>query len=448
MKILSTVLLVIFSSVGITGPFFIPGSISTAAIVDVSELDGGYREVRELLLAPSFVPEEEIYTHIAGGYFSIFDSKTGRIRKSRMKDLPPLKQENLNSAVKDSGSLKIVLSKLGYESRFVYLLEGKLILSTGSKDDEIFNLKKLDYVQIPGSVVPSYRLSAVNPENNRKASLITTTLGTDVPVMIGKLYIEDNTGIESFDIRICGRNANEAESHLCKKMEFVSDFTYEQVGYRDPISRSEESESESLSLNFGKGATDLEKEIAGRAIVLALSRYRKMGFEFPELKLPKVYFEAPVNWEEKVLENTIAIYNTEKQYVLMMPFSSTSFQDQDILGTRGNEDVYFSILFHEFCHHLNHLINPLIAPHHDEFVACALQLSTLPEGLRKQVVDNFGGTVFERRSDISLLTYISTPKQFQVASYLFGSSHESQVKLIILNSHKMMIRDPFLVKRT
>ncbi len=224
MKILCSILFIIFSSVGITDSFYAPGSLSTAAIVS------------ELILAPSFVPEEEIYTHIAGGYFSVFDAKTGRIRKSSTIGLPPLKQGDQDSAVKDSGSLKIVLSNLEYKSRFVYLPEGKLILSKGSEDAEIYNLKKLDYVQIPGSVVPAYRLSAVNPENNRKASLITTTHGTDVPVMIGKLYIEDNTGIDSFDIRICGRNANEAESHLCKKMEFVSDFTYEQVQEYDPES--------------------------------------------------------------------------------------------------------------------------------------------------------------------------------------------------------------------
>jgi hypothetical protein len=239
MKILSTVLFVIFSSVGITGPLFTPGSLPTTSIVDVRDLNSGNREVRELLLAPSFVPEEETYTHIAGGYFSFFDSKTGRIRKSSMICLSSLKRENMDSTAKASGSLKIVLSNLGYESRFVYLLEGELILSKGSKDAEIFNLKKLDYMQIPGSDIPAYRLSAVNPENNRKASLIATTHGTDVPKLIGSLYIEDNAGIESFDIRIYGRNAYEAESHLCKKIEFVFQFTYDSVWNRVPINGSE-----------------------------------------------------------------------------------------------------------------------------------------------------------------------------------------------------------------
>ena len=96
MKILSSILFVIFSSVGITGSLFTPDSLSTAVIVDVSEFNSRNREVCELLLAPSFVPEEEIYTHIAGGYFSVFDSKTGRIKKSSMTGLPPLEQEKLD----------------------------------------------------------------------------------------------------------------------------------------------------------------------------------------------------------------------------------------------------------------------------------------------------------------------------------------------------------------
>jgi len=250
MKTISAVFLIFFSLVGIRGSLFTPKSLATASIVNVRELNRRDREVRELLSAPSFVPVEELYIHIAGGYFSFFESKTGQIRKSSMIGLPSSKRENLDGTAKVSGSLKIVLSKLGYESRFVYLPEGELILSKGSKDAEIFNLKKLDYVQIPGSDIPVYRLSAVNPENNRKVSLIATAYGTDIPKLIGNLYIEDNDDLESFDIRICGRNAYEAESHLWKKIEIVSQFTYDQV---------QEHDSELLSLSLGDSASEFEK---------------------------------------------------------------------------------------------------------------------------------------------------------------------------------------------
>lgn len=435
MMIINAVFLILFSLVGITGSLFTPNSLVTVAIVNVRELNHRDMDVRELLSAPSFVPEEELYIHIAGGYFSFFESKTGQISKSSMIGLPSSKREDLDGTAKVSGSLKIVLSKLMYESRFVYLPKGKLIISKGSKDIEIFNLKKLDYVRIPGSDIPVYRLSAVNPENNRKASLIATAYGTDVPRLIGNLYIEDNNNLESFDIRIYGRNENEAEGHLWKKIEIVSQFTSDQVQKHD---------SELLSLSFGDGITDIEKEIAGRAFTLALLRYNEMGFKFPELELLKVYFHAPADWEEDVPENTIALYNDVDQYILMPPFDSKFFQERNILGTRGNKDIYFSILFHEFCHYLNKQANPRIARHHDEFIACALQLLILPERLRNRIVDDYSGLVFKNRNDISLLSYINTPKEFQVASFLFYNNHETQMKRIILKSH-LVIRDPFLI---
>jgi hypothetical protein len=432
---IKAVLIIFFSLGGITGSLFTPKPLASVEIVNITELNLREMKVRKLLSAPSFVPEEELYIHIAGGYFSYFESKTGRTSKPNIVSLPNSKQEFSNTTAKDSGSIKIVLSKLGYESRFVYLPKGKLIFSNGSKDNEIFILNKLDYVQIPGSDTPVYRLSAVNPENNRKASLITTPIGTDVPRLIGNLYIEDNNNLESFDIRIYGRNENEAERHLWKKIEIVSQFTSDQV---------QEHDSELLSLSFGDGITDVEKQIAGRAFTLALLQYNEMGFKFPELELLKVYFRAPADWKEDVPENTIAFYNDVDQYILMPPFNSKFFQERNILGTMGNKDIYFSILFHEFCHYLNNQVNPRIVRHHDEFIASALQLSTLPERLRNQIVDDFSGLVFKNRNDISLLAYIDTPKQFQVASFLFCNSHQAQMKRIILKSH-LVIRDPFLI---
>jgi len=193
-----------------------------------------------------------------------------------------------------------------------------------------------------------------------------------------------------------------------------------------------------------KEATNIEKEITKRAFELALVYYKKMGFIFPDLIFPKVYFSTPVNWKENISENTIALYNNVDQYILMPPFNSKIFQERTILGHKGNKEIYLSILFHEFCHYLNNQINPKIVRHHDEFIACALQLAILPEELRNRIVDEFCGLVFKNRNDISLLAYIYTPKQFQVASYLFMNNHESQMKRIIMKSH-LAIRDPFLI---
>ena len=190
-------------------------------------------------------------------------------------------------------------------------------------------------------------------------------------------------------------------------------------------------------------ATNFEIEITKRAFELALFHYKEMGFIFPKFIFPKVCFSTPANWKEDVSENTIALYNDVDQYILIPPFNSRFFQERTILGTKGNKEIYFSILFHEFCHYLNNQVNPRIVRHHDEFIACALQLAVLPEDLRSRIVEEFCGLVFKNRNEISLLAYIYTPKQFQVASYLFMNNHESQMKRIIMKSH-LAIRDPFL----
>lgn len=202
--------------------------ISTAGMIQ-SPLS--INEVRELISAPSFVPDEELYTHIAGGYFSSFDMKTGQFWNSE-------------SVKKEKRSIRIELSYLYYDSRFVYLPEGELILSKGSQNDEIYSLKKLDYIQIEGSNIPSYRLKAVNLKNNKVATLISTSIGTEIPIMIGTLYVENNKKIESYEVRICGRNNFDQENHLCKKIETVSHFP-----------------EKPSKLTFGENAAGVEKQM-------------------------------------------------------------------------------------------------------------------------------------------------------------------------------------------
>jgi len=389
---------------------------------------GSLSQIQELVSAPSYVPEEELYTHIAGGYFSSYDMKTGQFRNSEIMELPELKSVDFSWYDKADGSIKIILTGLKYESRFVYLPEGELILTDGSGNEKIFSLKKLDYVQIEDSDIPVYRLSARDQKDNM-ATLISTSVGIEIPSLVGTLYVENEEDIESYLVRICGRNNFDQENHLCKKIENVSHFF-----------------EDSSKLTFGNNATGDQKLMAENAYDKAKSVYKDMGFDLSGLVSPLVYFGSPVDWNEDVLTNTIALYNSDEKYILMTPFDSDFYQNSDILGTKGNGDMYFSILFHEFCHHLNNYINPEIVPHHDEFIACALQLATLDENFLEQVISQFKGFSFEKRSDITLLAYISTPKEFQVASYLFGQEHELQINILLRNS-QYLVRDPFLVSR-
>ena len=412
MKILSVAVVVLISTVGM-----------------VESPKDSLVQVQELISAPSFVPEEELYTHIAGGYFSSYDMKTGECIDSERLELPALNLVVIEKNTGDKGSVKIILTELNYSSRFVYLPKGELILVNGSGEKEIFSLEKLDYVQVEGSEIPAYRLSAENLQNNKNATLISTSIGTEIPQLVGTLYVEINKKVVSYEVRICGRNNFDQENHLCKKIESVSNFKSEPEG-----------------LSFGPGTTEEEKSQAEKAFSKAKSVYQNLGFDLTGLNSPIVYFGSPLDWEEDVLENTIALFNNVKKYILMTPFDSDTYQENNILGTYGNLEVFNSILFHEFCHHISNWINPEIAPHHDEFIACALQLATLSDSLLDQVIDEFGSFTFESRNDITLLAYISTPKPFQVASYLYGSSHAGQLRLLIQNS-QYMIRDPFLVSR-
>lgn len=200
------------------------------------------------------------------------------------------------------------------------------------------------------------------------------------------------------------------------------------------------------SQETGREGTEQEISLSNQAFMDACSLYESMGFDLQGLNPPEVYFASPSVIDDQLLPNTIAVYNNVKKEVYMTPFQSESFQSRNILGTFGVEEVYYSILFHEFCHHLNNFINPSIAPHHDEFIAAALQLSVISARVVNRAVELFNGLVFESRSDITLLAYISTPKDFQVASFLYGKRNPLQLKNIISNSHNM-VRDPFLVDR-
>lgn len=226
-----------------------------------------------------------------------------------------------------------------------------------------------------------------------------------------------------------------------KKTGFVVVLFFSLISYVN--SQIPETVGRGLEIN---GGSDREIYLADKAFSHAVSMYESFGFKFDDLSLPVVYIQSPYTIDDQLLPNTIAVYNNVKKEVYMTPFNEESFQNRNILGTFGVEEVFYSILFHEFCHHLNNYLNPAIAPHHDEFIACSLQLRVLSEEVVNSAIEKFNSLVFNSRNDITLIAYIKTPKDFQVASFLFGKRNPLQIKQIIANSHNM-VRDPFLVDR-
>lgn len=183
------------------------------------------RSVRELLHFASFVPEtEESFVHIGGGFFAYFNRREGKAEESSELCLPDFDRL---SHTQNGGQIRFSLQELGYESRLVYRPEGSLVLKTAEGGTLRFKMEILDYVQISGSELPCYRLTAGSGQGLfSKAILICRAVGTEAPRLVGTIYLVTGSGedISSYGIEIGGRNNAEAENHLWKVVEVASHF--------------------------------------------------------------------------------------------------------------------------------------------------------------------------------------------------------------------------------
>ena len=188
-----------------------------------------------LLNSPSYVPEEEAYIHIAGGFFSVFEGKGGVIicSEKQINQGLPKAWETITYTESNCGYIKMKLHRLEYTSRFVYKPEGNLIIQIPGQESKCFSMEKLDYVDVTGSLEPCYRLSGSlldcdGTENNLiKAQLICFAVGETSPVLYGGLYLTDSSDkVVCYPIRIYGRGGNEADNHLHKVIARVSQFSF------------------------------------------------------------------------------------------------------------------------------------------------------------------------------------------------------------------------------
>jgi len=170
----------------------------------------------------SFVPEEEVYVHIAGGFFSVFEGRVGSIYQGK-KDLLSEWQDYSSycSERRHCGSICMKLKKLRYSSRFVYLPEGEIVLQGEDAQKVSFTMQKLDYVLSGDDDSVYYRihcLPSVDCEPGlNSAYLICFATENPTPVLFGFFCLLSDTGIEkSFAVRIGGRNENRADNHLQK----------------------------------------------------------------------------------------------------------------------------------------------------------------------------------------------------------------------------------------
>lgn len=191
--------------------------------LEEAELPERTLAVRELLEAPSFVPEQEdCFIHIAGGFFSRFNRRYGEVKRCR-ELLPPC----FGGCSGRQGGIRISLAALKYSSPLVYLPKGSIELHTEEGLTLRLEMKVLDYVRVRGQELPCYRLSAIYElDGSCRAVLVCAAIGVEMPVLTGTLYLVSATGdcLGSYNIQIVGRNSVEAENHLLKVVEAVSHF--------------------------------------------------------------------------------------------------------------------------------------------------------------------------------------------------------------------------------
>ena len=206
------------AAVIIAGMLFVGGTVPNGEFSTGSELENLYR-------SSSYIPEEEAYTHIAGGFFSVFEGRIGKIYAGGdITGTACIDKKLSEDALRGSSSIK--LNKLRYESRFKYLPEGEIVLNRNDGAEYSFSMKSLDYVDCKD--IPFYRLTlspGINcPADIQNAYLICYATVSSRPYLYGILSVTTKTQRpDNYYLRISGRDENQADVHLYKKIAAVTE---------------------------------------------------------------------------------------------------------------------------------------------------------------------------------------------------------------------------------
>ena len=151
----------------------------------------------ELLTAPSYLPADELFIHIAGGFFSCFEGRRGFLS---------------DRAGNPCGTLSFRINELRQESHYVYVVEGTMTVQDEAGLVQCYAMHRLDYVRLPDSDHPAYRLGGDG------ATLVVIALVSAAPCLIGQLFVSNTRGYEFFAISMRGRDESEAERHLWQRI--------------------------------------------------------------------------------------------------------------------------------------------------------------------------------------------------------------------------------------
>ncbi|MBI5623347.1 MAG: hypothetical protein HY924_06175 [Elusimicrobia bacterium] len=129
-----------------------------------------------------------------------------------------------------------------------------------------------------------------------------------------------------------------------------------------------------------------------------------------------------------IIDNVHGFYDTDTDEVYIKTFRvfAKTPPDATPLGVAPSRELWTSYIAHEAGHHISiraYAAAPKLIPREQgEFISYALQLATMAEPQRKELVRRFkaeGRTAFESADQIQLLLHDMDPQGFAVRSYLF-----------------------------
>jgi len=166
---------------------------------------------------------------------------------------------------------------------------------------------------------------------------------------------------------------------------------------------------------FNAGPGDLETVCGAVSDVVAF-----MSAHGIEVKRPTTIRVVPRLAEAQVT-STLGTFNGRTSHIEILTYeaSRTVHPDKPPFGMEMNPAIYRSFIAHEVAHaiaHPNFVRRPLIAPH--EYIAFTVQLATMPEELRRQVLETVRTDAFEHAWQASDVLMMLDPQRFAVKSYL------------------------------
>ena len=189
-------------------------------------------------------------------------------------------------------------------------------------------------------------------------------------------------------------------------------------------------------------ATEFEERLSVEAFREVKEYYENLGFVIPEDLVPTIIFQDPIYIDGEEFVNSVGLFDPESMSVRIVRFDSQMFQQRGFLGDTS-ENMYYSIIVHEFAHYMNALVSPELSYAASELIAGAVQVDLMNPETRRRMLSREDIVRFSSYRDITISTYLRGPQNFIMASYLYCNEYPKML-LRFLNQTVPEIKDPYL----